>query len=72
MECVNGSRRMAVHLVPAVDEIGLTINSEQWQDLHCLSATSASTHAVSQEPVQPHEQAVQKHLAVCCDASHLI
>lgn len=72
LECVNSSRRMADHLVPAVDEIGLTLNSKQWQDLHCLSATSASAHAVSQEPMQPHEQPVQKHLAVRSDASHLI
>lgn len=51
---------MANRLVPAVDEIGLTLISEQRQDLHCLSATSASTHTVSQEPMQSHEQAVSK------------
>lgn len=51
---------MADRLVPAVDEIGLTLISEQRQDLHCLSATSASTHTVSQEPMQSHEQAVSK------------
>ena len=51
---------MADRLVPAVDEIGLTLISEQRQDLHCLSATSASTHAVSQKPMQSHEQAVSK------------
>lgn len=60
LECVNGSGRMADRLVPAVDEIGLTLTSKQQQDLHCFSATSASTHAVSQEPKQSHEQAVSK------------
>lgn len=59
---------MADQLVPAVDEIGLTLIFEQWYDLHRLSATSVSTHAVSQEPMQSHEQ----RFAGCCDASHLI
>lgn len=51
---------MADHVVPAVDETGLTLISEQWQDLHCLSTTSTSTQAVSQEPMQSHEQPVSK------------
>jgi len=51
---------MADRLVPAVDEISLTLISEQQQDLHSFSATSASAHTVSQERMQPHEQAASK------------
>lgn len=63
---------MADCLVPAVDEIYLILISEQQQDLHCLFATSASTPAVTQEPMQPRSRLFQKRLALNCAASHLI
>jgi len=57
----------------SVNKIGpRLLTSKQLQDLHYLSAPSASAHTVSQEPMQSHEQAGSEHLAVCSDSSHLI